>query len=68
VQVIGKIELLAGDPHAAGEAKVVGFEEIYRVREGNYRVVYTRASNRILILLVHNRKDVYRELKRQGYR
>jgi mRNA interferase RelE/StbE len=66
--MIAKIELLAQNPHAAGEEKLKDYDGLYRVREGSHRVVYTRQEGKIQILLVSNRKDVYDELRRQRYR
>lgn len=47
----------------AGEEKLAGFTHVYRVRVGNYRIVYKKTSEVLAIVLIRHRKDVYRMLK-----
>ena len=63
-RIIAKLELAAEDPHAAGEEKVKNSGGLYRAREGNYRAVYSKPANEILVALVGHRKDVYARLRR----
>ncbi|MBI4226553.1 type II toxin-antitoxin system RelE/ParE family toxin [Candidatus Roizmanbacteria bacterium] len=42
------------------EEKISGFKDIFRVRVGEYRIVYRKTSQEIYIVLIHHRKDVYR--------
>lgn len=60
IAIAAKIRSL---PNASliGEEKLAGFPHIYRVRVGNYRIVYKRGSDEVVILIRH-RKDVYRML------
>lgn len=53
---------LAADPHPHGSIKLAGEENCYRIRVGNYRVIYEIQDRvlMILILKVGHRKDVYR--------
>ena len=41
---------------------MAGFEDLYRLRVGNYRVLYTIENNRLIvrILQIGNRGDVYK--------
>ena len=41
------------------EEKLSGFKYIFRIRVGNYRIVYRKTSQEIYIVLIHHRKDVY---------
>lgn len=43
--------------------KVQGYEYTFRVRIGDYRIVYEVAGDEVTIIAVSHRKDVYRELK-----
>ena len=48
----------------AQEEKLTGFPNIYRVRIGDFRIVFRRTVNEIYIILIGHRKDVYNLLKR----
>ena len=55
------IQLLASEPRPVNCKKLQGYEDIYRVRFGDYRVVYRIDDNHLIIEVVQigNRKDVY---------
>ena len=46
-----------------GEEKLQGYKNIYRVRVGDYRIVYKRTAMEVYIVLIRHRKDVYDFLK-----
>lgn len=52
---------LAADPYPPGVKKLVGSEHTYRVREGNYRIIYTVTKENLVIgiIKIGHRKDVY---------
>ncbi len=56
------LDALAENPHPRGAAKLEGGDEFYRVRVGDYRVVYaTDAKHRIAtVVKIGHRGDVYR--------
>jgi mRNA interferase RelE/StbE len=60
-KIMARIEKLADDPRPLGSEKLTG-EELYRVRQGNYRVVYSIQDNELTvwIIKVGHRKDIYR--------
>jgi len=60
-KILSRIERLASDPRPTGSQKLTGFE-LYRVRQGQYRIVYSIQDNELLIHVVKvgHRKDVYR--------
>lgn len=43
---------------------LTGYKNIYRIRVGNYRLVYRILDKNIYIVLISHRKDVYLLLKR----
>lgn len=45
------------------EEKLKGYENIYRVRIGDFRIVYKKTSKELYIILIGHRKDIYRILK-----
>ncbi len=61
VKVLARIEGLAEDPRPPGAEKLAGLE-LYRVRQGNYRIVYS-VEDRMLtvwVIKVGHRREVYR--------
>jgi mRNA interferase RelE/StbE len=61
-RIIEKIGGLGNNPRAQGAEKLAGFDDRYRVRPGDYRVVYSidDAAMSVTIYKVGHRKDVYR--------
>ncbi|MGL5795410.1 MAG: type II toxin-antitoxin system RelE family toxin [Waterburya sp.] len=57
-----KIDALVKDPRPIGVVKLSGQEDLYRIRVGSYRVIYSIQDNQLLILVVKigHRKDIYR--------
>ncbi|MFO7651218.1 MAG: type II toxin-antitoxin system RelE/ParE family toxin [bacterium] len=60
-RVCAAIRELARDPHPAGSGKLV-LRDGWRVRVGNYRVIYSidDTARAVLILHIGHRRDVYR--------
>jgi mRNA interferase RelE/StbE len=60
-KIIGAVEQLAENPLPSKVRKLVGSEYTYRIRTGDYRVVYTITSSTLTIDIVRvgHRKDVY---------
>lgn len=59
------IDTLAGNPRPAGAAQLSGQEErLYRVREGDYRIIYQIQDDVLLVLVVGvgHRRDIYKLL------
>ena len=62
VRVIEQIERLKTDPSPRHAIKLSGAERLYRIRVGDYRIVYevdTRAKQ-VMIHYVRHRREVYR--------
>jgi len=59
VQALRKLE---GDPRPPGSLKLQGNEELYRVRVGDYRVIYQIQDAVLVVLVVQvgHRRDIYR--------
>ena len=58
------IDALAVDPRPHGSVKPAGYETIYRVRKGEYRIVYEIVDDEVLVFIIRigRRKDIYRNL------
>lgn len=57
------IDGLADDPHPPGSVKLQGEGELFRVRVGDYRIVY-QIQNAVLVVLVvqiGHRREIYRQ-------
>lgn len=56
------IDALAENPFPEGMRKLKGEEHTYRIRVGDYRILYDvlHASVVVLVLRIGHRKDVYR--------
>jgi mRNA interferase RelE/StbE len=65
-QLVRKIESLVENPHPAGSKLLHGEKKLYRIRSGDYRIVYQIQHENLLILIVKvgHRKDVYERLSR----
>lgn len=63
-RVDAAILALADNPHPLGSKKLRGVEHLYRIRVGDFRVVYSVEDEPMVILVVHigNRRDIYRSL------
>jgi len=60
-RVVTKIRGLAREPRPVGCEKLSG-EEKYRLRQGDYRILYEILDNALIVTVVKvgNRRDVYR--------
>lgn len=63
IAVAKKIRLIRDSPKISKEEKLIGLKDIFRVRVGDYRIVYKKTSREICIILIRHRKDVYRLVK-----
>ncbi len=61
-----RIDLLAENPFPQGTRKLAGEEDLYRLRVGDYRIIYQVQGRRLVVLIVGigHRRDVYRGLTR----
>ena len=61
-RVVAAINELVKDPYPQGVKKLTGFENTYRIRVGDYRILYNIYEDRLVIeiIRVRHRKDAYR--------
>jgi mRNA interferase RelE/StbE len=61
-RVLSRIQALRDDPRAPGCEKLAGGDELYRVRQGTYRIVYAIHDEQVVVevIRVGHRREVYR--------
>ena len=61
-RIVRQIEALAADPRPSGVVKLEGATDLWRIRVGQWRVVYRISdSDRLVdVVAVRHRSDVYR--------
>jgi mRNA interferase RelE/StbE len=66
VRLARRIDSQAANPHPQGIKKLAGEEDLYRLRVGDYRIIYQIREKMLLVLIVGvgHRADVYRGLRR----
>ena len=62
IKIKNRINSLEHNPRPEGMVKLQ--ENLYRIRQGNYRIIYSIHDNKLLILVVSvgHRREVYRDL------
>lgn len=59
-RILRRIDSLRADPRPPGSEKLSG-QERYRIRQGNYRIIYEIKDDMLLVIVVRvgHRRDVY---------
>ena len=62
VRIAHAIDSLANDPRPRGAVKLSGDDDFFRIRTGDYRIIYSIADDKLIILViaVGHRRDIYR--------
>ncbi len=62
-RILATIDSLSEDPRPTGVERLSG-EERYRVRQGDYRILYEIRDDEVIVVAVKvgHRKDIYRRL------
>jgi mRNA interferase RelE/StbE len=62
--VDARILALAEDPRPPASKKLEGVGDLYRIRSGDYRVIYQVEDARLVVIVVDvgNRRDIDRDL------
>ena len=63
-RISAKIDSLAKNPRPRGTEKIEGREDLYRIRSGDYRIIYQVQAKVLLILVVKigHRREIYGRL------
>ena len=59
-KILARMESLRDDPRPPGSTKLSGLDH-YRVRQGNYRIVYKIQDTRLVVIVIKvgHRRDIY---------
>lgn len=62
IRVVRVIQQLVADPRPRGCRKLSGHDDVFRVRVGRFRILYSVEDRRlvVIVLKVGDRRDVYR--------
>ena len=62
IAVFRRIQELATEPRPQGSRKLQGYDDVYRIRVRNYRILYSVEDKHLIIIIlkVGHRRDVYR--------
>lgn len=65
-KVLTRLTALAEDPKPSGAEALQGPQDLYRVRVGQYRVLYEVQEQVLMVLVVRvgHRREVYQQLSR----
>jgi mRNA interferase RelE/StbE len=61
-RILARAEQLAADPLPRGSVKLEGTDDLYRIRIGQYRMIYSvdLDASELLIRYVRHRREAYR--------
>jgi mRNA interferase RelE/StbE len=62
LKIADRIDELAEDPRPIGHKKLAASKDFYRIRAGDYRIIYQIRDDILLVLIVEigHRREVYR--------
>lgn len=64
ILIIEKLKKVEAGTFTTSIEKLVRYKNAFRIRVGNYRVVYRIIGRKIYIVLIGHRKDIYLKLKK----
>lgn len=61
-RIVRAILPLARDPLPKGSRKLSGYEDVFRIRVGRYRILYSVSNKKLIIIIlkIGHRRDIYR--------
>ena len=60
-RIISALHALSDDPRPHGVKKLKGYRDYWRIRVGDYRIIYTIQDDRLLVVVIRisHRREVY---------
>lgn len=63
IAIVKKIRSLTNTLPSVKIEKLSGYSDIFRIRVGQYRIVYRQRTDELYIILLGHRKDIYQLLR-----
>ncbi len=62
-RVVEAMVSLGKDPYPKGSRKLTGHDDVFRIRVGEFRILYSVSGKKLIIIIlkIGHRKDVYRK-------
>ncbi|MDJ0636880.1 MAG: type II toxin-antitoxin system RelE/ParE family toxin [Xenococcaceae cyanobacterium MO_188.B29] len=62
-RILQAVENLADNPYPSNSKKLIGSDAVYRIRVGNYRIIYNIQSSVLIIevIKIGHRREIYRK-------
>ena len=62
-RVVRAMLALGDDPYPKGSRKLTGYDDVFRIRVGRFRILYSVSGEKLIIIIlkIGQRKDVYRK-------
>ena len=62
-RVVEAMVSLGNDPYPKGSRKLTGYDDVFRIRVGEFRILYSVSAKKLIIIIlkIGRRKDVYRK-------
>lgn len=62
LKIMAQVRALTNNPRPSGHIKLTGIDKTYRIRIGDYRIIYEIHDGILLVMVVRvdHRKNVYR--------
>jgi len=63
-KIVQRIDTLRDNPLPRSTEKIKGLDDVYRIRQGVYRIIYSINKNELIVLVikVSHRKDSYKNI------
>ncbi|MGH3568777.1 MAG: type II toxin-antitoxin system RelE family toxin [Pseudonocardia sp.] len=63
-RVVKAVDALGADPRPNGSRPLVGYPDLWRIRVGNFRIIYTIKDSELIVLALRiaHRSTTYRSL------
>jgi len=64
IVIVKKLKSLKGKSTISGAEKLKSFKDIFRIRVGDFRIVYKQRKKEIYVISIGHRSDIYKLISR----